>query len=548
MVTLRTNLSGISGTTLILGSAVGLLLTNYTFLTLTVQAYPWSVSHALYLLSVVVLLGCVNTLILATLCNRYTIKPVIMLVFLIAAALAYFMDTYQVIIDDMLLESILRTDSRESSDLFNLRFILYFVLLGVIPAIIVGLIPLKRKPFRQEVKSRLLLVSGAFGLMVLTLVSFGNFYASYFREHKSLRYYANPSYFVYSVGYFLGNHLPSEPPEFVALGEDAHVSHTPNKHNLVILVVGETARADRFSLNGYMRDTNPELQNQQLYSFTNMWSCGTTTATSVPCMFSMSGHDDFDLGSVPYTENVLDVIHHAGVNVLWRDNNSDSKSVALRVDYQPYMDEGVNLHCDTECRDEGLLDGLQSYIDAHAEGDVLIVLHQMGNHGPAYYKRYPDDFERFTPVCKTNLLESCSDEEIDNAYDNAILYTDHFLAQVIGLLKQNTADHQTAMLYVSDHGESLGENHLYLHGMPYLIAPREQKHIPMLLWLDSDSEFGHQAQTVLPAMLDDEFTHDNIAHTLLGLLDVQTDVYDQNLDILHFPVNPTSNRLQASHP
>ena len=174
-------------------------------------------------------------------------------------------------------------------------------------------------------------------------------------------------------------------------------SVSDDQKELVIVVVGETARADHFALNGYPRPTNPRLAGEsQLISFNNVSSCGTSTAISVPCMFAFNDRRSFDVDESRYLENALDVIARAGVDVLWRDNNSSSKGVADRVEYQDYKSRELNPVCDEECRDIGMLQGLQAYIDSRPK-DVLIVLHQMGSHGPAYYKRYPPEFEKFTP-------------------------------------------------------------------------------------------------------------------------------------------------------
>lgn len=176
--------------------------------------------------------------------------------------------------------------------------------------------------------------------------------------------------------------------------------------------------------------------------------------------------------------------------------------------------------------------GLQDYIDKVKEQDVLIVLHQMGNHGPAYYKRYPKEFEVFTPVCKTNELSKCTNEEISNAYDNAILYTDFFLSKVIEFLKANSHNFNTGMLYISDHGESLGENGVYLHSMPYMIAPKAQIEVPMIMWFG-----GHMARETnyvgLRRLINEPYSHDNIFHTILGMMEVKSSAYVPELDILH---------------
>ena len=177
-----------------------------------------------------------------------------------------------------------------------------------------------------------------------------------------------------------------------------------------------------------------------------------------------------------------------------------------------------------------MLDGLQEYIDSHQQGDILIILHQMGNHGPAYYKRYPKDFEKFIPTCKTNQLEECTVEEINNAYDNAILYTDYFLSKVIHLLKQNTNHFEAAMFYLSDHGESLGEKHLYLHGLPYFVAPEIQKHVAALMWFGDGFKIDKDA---IRENASKNYSQDNLFHTLLGLMEVDTSVYDGDMDIIN---------------
>lgn len=239
------------------------------------------------------------------------------------------------------------------------------------------------------------------------------------------------------------------------MGNDAKTPSNDPDRELVIMVVGETGRADHWSLNGYGHETNPLLSREDVINFPDFWSCGTFTSYSVPCMFSRLGREQFTPEKAKDEDNVLDILQRAGVSVLWRDNNSNSKGVADRVAYEDFKKPDKNPVCDEgECRDEGMLHGLQEYIDAQ-KGDIMIVLHQMGNHGPAYYKRYPKAFERFTPACQTNDLGSCSKEEINNAYDNAIIYTDYFLSKAIALLKRNDKKFETAMLYVADHGESL---------------------------------------------------------------------------------------------
>jgi lipid A ethanolaminephosphotransferase len=263
-----------------------------------------------------------------------------------------------------------------------------------------------------------------------------------------------------------------------------------------------------------------------------MTSCGTSTAISVPCIFSNFTRGQFNNEKAATTENLLDILSHTKkINILWRDNNSNSKGVALRVTYEDYKQPPNNTICDPECRDVGMLVGLQDYINKNKEENIFIVLHQMGNHGPAYYKRYPPTFEKFKPACQTNELEKCSNEEINNAYDNAILYTDFFLSKVITLLKENSNNFGTAMFYVSDHGESLGEKGVYLHSLPYFMAPDEQKNIAAVLWFGGDLA-KRTNYDLLKKRTSMPYSHDNIFHTFLGLMDIKTPEYKKEYYIL----------------
>ena len=302
----------------------------------------------------------------------------------------------------------------------------------------------------------------------------------------------------------------------------------------MIFVVGETARSDHFSLNGYKRKTNPLLEKEDVISFKNLYSCGTSTAYSIPCIFSFYDRDEFSFNKAKSVYNILDILNNTKkIEILWRDNNSNSKGVALRVRYEDFKTPKNNPICkEGECRDEGMLSGLDRFIKEHPNKDILIILHQIGSHGPAYYKRYPKEFEKFTPVCKTNELQKCSKEEIVNAYDNTILYTDYFLAKVINFLKKyENKNYESAMIYVSDHGESLGESGIYLHGLPYFIAPKAQKNVASIIWL-SESIKKDINYSAVKNKINQPLSHDSIFHTLLGLFEVQTKLYKKEEDIL----------------
>lgn len=516
----------ITQTKLIIATAFYLVVSaNITFFGKVLDAYPITGDNLGFLFTLPIVLWGVLVILLSLLCHRGTCRPVLSLFIVIGVVTAYFTDQFGTIVDITMIQNALQTNPAEAADLISTHLMVRFVLLGLLPILILWRVPLVFMGARRELYSRLRLIGVTLLILVGCILPISSNYASFAREHKPLRYQINPTYPIYSAIKYWRLSLRDQHHTLTSVGTDAVIPKGDPHHELIILVVGETARADHFSLNGYARKTNPLLeQESHLYSYTDIDACGTSTAISVPCIFSDLGHDNFDTHEASGRENVLDILQRAGVSVLWRDNNSNSKDVALRVPYEDYKSAPTNTICDTECRDVGMLVGLQEYIDSHP-GDIMIVLHQMGNHGPTYYKRYPSDFERFKPTCQSAELAECSEEEIINAYDNAILYTDYFLSKVIALLKQNTPAYETLMLYVSDHGESLGEHGVFLHGMPYAIAPDAQTHVPILLWLGESDDVD---MAKVKSSIHTSNSHDAVFHTLLNAFEVQSDALDKS--------------------
>lgn len=506
--------------------------TNLTFFRHLAHTYGTTVPSLLRIGSVAVVF-LVATFCLLSLATWWRLlKPVLILILIISSQTAYFMDTYDVVINTNMLRNVLETNLQETRDLLSLTQLGYSLVLGLLPAAAVYLTPVAGSTTRKLLLSKIRTVGLALGIALVIIATSGRFYASFFREHKPLRYYSNPVYYLYAAAGLLASVSPTAAAGPVQpLGADVVIPEDRSGRRLIIVVVGEAARWDHFSLNGYLRKTNPLLEQEQVINLPNVSSCGTETGVSVPCMFSVFGRRGYEKQKVSTTENVLDILQRAGVSVLWRDNNSDSKGVALRVPYEDFRTSAKNPVCENgECRDEGMLAGLQEYLQQHPKGDIVIVLHQMGNHGPAYYKRYPKSFEKFAPVCSSNQLEQCSPESIGNAYDNALLYTDYFLAKVIAFLKQNQTGFQTAMLYMADHGESLGEKGLYLHGFPYAIAPEAQTHVGALLWFGQNFPVNRQD---FASRAKQPYSHDYIFHSLLGLVGAQTSVYRPELDMFN---------------
>lgn len=506
------------------------LFSNAAFFANVAKIYQLDAKNALFVGSLFVCITTIFIIVLSAVCHRLLAKPLLIAFLLLSSLIAYFMNQYGVIIHHRMISNMLETDLAEARDLFSFPLILYVGFLGVMPSLLIYHANLAHTPWKAELISRAKLAGVSVCVLTAVYFTFSAHYISMTRMDRELWHQVNPTYALFSTGKYIWRSMKSASLSFMTVGADAKIPESDIHRELVILVVGEAARADHFSLNGYERETNPLLRQENVINFPAFWSCGTSTAHSVPCIFSHYPRAEFDSRKARASDNALDILKRAGVSILWRDNNSSSKGVADRVAYEGFQTPKTNPVCGVECRDEGMLNGLQDYIDRHPDGDVLIVLHQKGNHGPAYYKRYPAAFEKFTPVCKTSNLGACSAEQVINAYDNAILYTNYFLSRAISLLKQNDDKFETAMVFVSDHGESVGEKGLYLHALPYFLAPDTQKHVPFVMWFGRN--FDHQDLRVIEEMQKRRLSHDNIFSTLLGLFEIRSEAYDPKMDIL----------------
>jgi lipid A ethanolaminephosphotransferase len=475
-------------------------------------------------------------IVLTLLAFRPVMKPVLTLIFLISAGVAYFMSQYGVLIDAGMLRNFAETNATEVRDLLSLKLLVYILLLGVLPSWLLWKIPVNYRRWHRELLSKVLVsVASVAVIGGVALVNYQGL-SSLFRNHHELRLMVVPSNYIGASFGYLREQVVSARQPFAKLGEDAQKKPAWQAHDrksLTVLVVGESARAENFGILGYDRDTTPKLSKESgLIAFTDVHSCGTETAVSVPCMFSNMGRKDYDASKAKNQEGLLDVLKHAGLEVIWRDNQSGCKGTCDRVTVDDVSNLKDPVLCaNSECRDEILLQGMQHFIDT-LNKDTVLVLHQMGSHGPEYFKRYPKEYEHFTPVCESNALNNCSRESIVNGYDNTLVYTDHVLSTLIDLLRSNQGKVDTAMLYLSDHGESLGEYNLFLHGTPYMLAPEQQKHVAMLAWFSDSYQKSFSVDThCLQQNREKPLSQDNLFHSMLGLLEVNSTVYNPGLDM-----------------
>lgn len=491
---------------------------------------PWS--QWAWTLSLFLLVTAVHGVWLSLLVWRGTARIVLSALVVLAALAGHYMASYGIYIDADMIRNVLHTDWREASDLAGTDALL--PLLAALPALVV----VWRVRVRPRTWSRVLLMRAAFlvGTVIVGLVGVlpsTQQLTAFLRNQREVRYLVTPANVLVSLAKVVSEDPPGRTRVQLPIGEDAVQSPAAavRRPRVLVLVVGETARAANWGLNGYERQTTPELAKRNVLNFPRVTACGSSTEVSLPCMFSPLGRKQYDEKAIRSQQSLLHVLQRAGVETLWRDNQSGCKGVCNGLpveDLHARTDAGL---CDGKrCHDGILLAGLGDAIHRH-HGDQVIVLHMLGNHGPNYFERYPPAFKVYQPVCETSDLGRCSRAQIVNAYDNALRYTDRVLADVVDQLA-GMKDLDTAMLYVSDHGESLGEKGLYLHGMPYAIAPKEQLDVPMVAWFSD----GWRASTglddaCLRRQTGGSRSHDDLFHTVLGLTDVKTSLYRPDHDI-----------------
>lgn len=511
-----------------------LALCNFTFWK---KAWNYSEHDMFFIVSTAILLFAVFNIILGSFAYKHLIKPAAIILVVVSGVSAYFADVFGTIIDRHMINNALETNTGEAQELLTNSLFIHLVLYVLLPVALILWCRITFEKFKKTYFQNVAFVCvSILAVGIIVLPSF-SYYASITRNNRDLLKSLHPTQPIFSLIQVAAAGAIQKDLPLIRLGEDAIVEEEEKNRRqakLTIVVLGETARAKSFSLNGYERETNPELKKHNVFSYSNVTSCGTATAISVPCMFSKLTKAEYSKSQANHTENVLDIIARAGVQVAWFDNNSDSKGQANRIPYFSVRKAKDEKYCnEEECFDEILISEMAKYVEQLKTEDTFIVLHQLGSHGPAYYKRVPQNRKAFFPECETPELNKCEEQQIINAYDNTIFYTDYFLGKVIEYLKSQEDRFDTSMLYVSDHGESTGEYGLYLHGMPYALAPESQTHVPMVLWL---SEPIIQQEKIDVACMKQTssraLSHDNIFHSLIELAEVETKEYDAAYDIL----------------
>lgn len=499
-----------------------------------------------FLASIVLLMILVLVAIFLTVGHGRLLKPVIVLFAVASSIMAYFGNHLGITFDQGMLLNIadtaLERNAAEATELASAPLLWHILFFGIAPSLLLLFVRVQPRSFFREIGVRIVILVA--GIVLFAGATLPNYrYVVYFaRENSDLKFKATPIFALISMVQLARDRLNPTPPFHVI--DAAAVQHpVGNKRLIGIMVVGETARADHFSMGGYERTTNPLLERIPGLTFAAADSCGTSTLFSVPCMFSMRGRNDYEPDSARSESNVLDILTAAGIKTVWIDNNSSCKHVCDRIErlnLRENPDQSSNLYSSAGYFDEILLEPLDSYLGSQGE-DLLIVLHTLGSHGPAYGRRYPGKFGVFEPFCTQASPTDCTAEMVTNAYDNTIFYTDYVLSRLIEKLQARSGDIDSFLFYASDHGESLGENGIYLHGLPYSIAPASQTNVPFIFWASEGLRKNSPADLEhIAGFAGKRLTHDNISHTLLGLYHVSASSYRQNLDIFSGRNSPPS--------
>ena len=436
--------------------------------------------------------------------GRFVGRCILAFTFVADAISLYFINSYEVLITDSMMGNVFNTQFSEASGFFSFAAVLYVLFLGVVPCIFIFAAKTDFGSFKRFLSN----IGLALGLAVaIAFVNIQN-WPWIDRNSTELGSLLMPwSYTVNTVRFYNGEKKRNQKE---ILLPDAQISN--DSKDVCILIIGESARRDHFSLYGYEKPTNPLLAEDDVTALIAN-SAATYTTAGVKAIL-----DHQPTGKL--YEILPNYMYRTGVDVIWRTSNWGEPPVHIEK-YHTVRDL-KKMYPDADDRYDGiLLTGLKEEIMSSEKDKILVILHTNTSHGPTYNKKYPAEFERFTPVCTTVEMSKANPQELMNAYDNSVLYTDYIIHSAIEILKEFT-DRRTCMLYVSDHGESLGEGNLYMHGVPMSIAPKEQIEIPFIVWTSKDAVEVKELA---------EVGQYHVFHSVMDFLGVESPIFDEDKNI-----------------
>jgi len=436
---------------------------------------------------------------------------------IINATAVYFIFTYSVMMDSTTIENVFNTRYSEASGFFSWSLWLSIFVFGILPALYCLLQPVvygKVKKLGIYCGSSLAIV------LVIALMNIGQ--TLWISQHDTeLGGLLQPWSYIVNTCRIISTNQDKQTEEIKL--PDGKI--TDDEKAVVVLVIGESARKANFQLYGYDRDTNPLLSRQKELKVFQATSCATYTTAGTKAILEPKNSDDL-------YELLPNYAFRTGVDVSWRSSNWGEPPIHID-EYLTNEELGAQYPDENMYYDGILLKELRQRIESSPKNKVLIVLHTSTSHGPKYAEKYPKEFEVYTPVAKNVEEGEKNVGLLVNAYDNTIRYTDFLLDSLISTLRSMEEWH-SAMIFISDHGESLGENKMFMHGLPMKLAPKVQYEIPFLVWLSKDfraykptSGTQDAPEGELPAVLEQHY----IFHSVLNLLSIQSPAYDSHFDI-----------------
>lgn len=293
---------------------------------------------------------------------------------------------------------------------------------------------------------------------------------------------------------------------------------------VVVFVIGESLRNDHLQINGYERETTPYLMEEDnLVSLTDIYGAECFTHTSVPQI--MTRADSANPQRAYDEQSFVTIFKDAGFRTTWIANQESVSTYAYfmnECDTLIYVNGDKSVYTFDKWLDEDILPHLENELKDD-NPTQLHILHSIGSHW-WYNSHYTDEFERYTPVIKSRVVSSNTQEEMINSYDNTILYTDYFIKETIALIR----DKKSVLIFLSDHGESLGEDGYYLHG-----ADRPELHYPAAFVWYSD-KYAQSFPDMIENLKDNsdkKYRSDYLFHSIIDAADITTEYIEPQLSI-----------------
>lgn len=462
-------------------------------------------------------------LILVGTVSRFLFKALSTALFIANAAALYFMNIYGIEIDLSMIANIFNTDSREASNLWHWSVIMYVAGLGVLPGLALFWIKVAKPRWLTGFLSSV----GVFAALIAWLLATSFTWLWYDAHATRMGARILPWSYVVNTGRYL-NKYALRNRAVILLPDATFADATPARKQVVIFVLGEAARAENLGYYGYQRDTNPFTMQTDMVALPVGESCATYTIGAAACILT---HEGRNASARTEFEPLPSYLTRHGVETIWRSNNSGPPPMQVTQSQRARQiaDACSGDDCPDGAYDAALNWGISDLIATSQSDRIFIGLHQTGSHGPSYATKYPPEFAHFQPVCDTVQVADCSQESLFNAYDNALRYTDYLLADLVAQL-ESLPDTDSVLIYVSDHGQSLGEGGLYLHGTPTAIAPSQQRRIPFLVWMSLGFQES-RSLTYDAIMPDTTFPHDFPFHSVMGAFGMKSDIYKPQFDI-----------------